>query len=154
MTLCPSSNELCHTLCPTLCDPDAETRSGHLFHVFFRTGLTHSSRPFPRLFYSLTHPFVPATTTNKLRAFPSFILPHRVFLPLLSCYHITLIFLASSSTHPILSISKAILTRQLIELCQVSPPPRVQKGPRLLVPYYFVFLPSVSIVAGHFPILS
>jgi hypothetical protein len=81
----------------------------------------------------ISHPFVPATTTNKQAALPS---PHRVFLPLLTCYQITpYIYMSLASSSPLTrSCSFPKVPSQVVLF-----PPRA-KGPRSLV------LPCLPIV--------
>ena len=156
MTLCPSSNELCHTYALPYAIRTLNALRTPLSHLL--QNRSHSFiASFPRLFYSLTHPFVPATTTNKLVAFPSLFYHHRVSLP--SCLVAT-----SPLFFGVLEYSSNLVHFQsyshppIIEPSQVVPfPPRAKRTSLARAPTCPTTLSSYRLCLsqlGIFPILS
>ena len=155
MTLCPS-NELCHTYALPYAIRTLNALRTPLSHLL--QNRSHSFiASFPRLFYSLTHPFVPATTTNKLVAFPSLFYHHRVSLP--SCLVAT-----SPLFFGVLEYSSNLVHFQsyshppIIESSQVVPfPPRAKRTSLARAPTCPTTLSSYRLCLsqlGIFPILS
>ena len=114
-----------HTLCPALCDPVAEPRSGHLSTSLETSLLTchvlSSFTLFPNTQHHISHPFVPAIIANQRPDLDYLFLP--CSLPL--CVSTPPVLLSDHSLHlhVVSSSSPALPTPDLVRLQRYPRPP-------------------------------